>query len=106
MTCSVDLPAQAILSNMKHFNGAYACVFCAMKGVPRPNNARVQNWLRTRSAVLRTHKYVLDNCNKAVKNGVAVSTILKFNTQDMGASVMCLYKHFDLSKGFSVDALH
>ena len=23
-----------------------------------------------------------------------------------GASVMCLHKHFDLSKGFCVDALH
>ena len=39
LMCSVDLPARALVLNMKQFNGRYGCCYCEDKGVLRSTSA-------------------------------------------------------------------
>ena len=71
LLCCVDLAAQALLINMKQFNGAYACNYCEHKGVPRTNHLH-RNWPYERS-MIRTHHSMLQNARDALSTGEYVS---------------------------------
>ena len=44
LICSIDLPAQAKVLNMKQYNGKFACPMCEDEGVPRPRAPMIRNW--------------------------------------------------------------
>lgn len=72
MTCA-DLPAKAMLQNMKQYNGAYGCGVCEDAGVPRPGCPRVRQWPYS-TARLRTHKNTLQQAATAIRrNEVVIS---------------------------------
>ena len=39
LMCSVDLPARALVLNMKQYNGKFACAYCENEGTPRATSA-------------------------------------------------------------------
>ena len=75
LICSVDLPAQAKLLNMKQYNGKFAYPMCEDEGVPRPRAPMIRNWPFNPSSTLRTHNSVMSNAKKAIDEGCAVSIV-------------------------------
>lgn len=75
LLCSIDLPAQAKLLNMKFFNGKHACAHCEEEGVPRPSCARVRNWPYRGEPCLRTRSRILSHAQEAITQHTAVSEI-------------------------------
>ena len=76
LLCTIDLPAQGQLLNMKYFNGKHACAHCEEEGVPRPSCPRVRNWpyrgetaLRTRSSIISSH-YWWSTCELAIYTSI------------------------------------
>lgn len=65
LLCSVDLPAQAALMNMKQYNGAYGCPYCEQEGSPRPTNSLHRNWPK-KYEPLRSHQSMLDNAKETI----------------------------------------
>ena len=60
----VDLPAQALLLNMKQFNGAFACNVCEQEGEVRPTSHLHRNWPYQPHVALRTHESFLSAAKK------------------------------------------
>ncbi len=77
--CSVDLPAKAIVLNMKQFNGRYACIHCEDEGVPRPSSHLHRNWPYSSNSTPRTHASILANAQEALDKGEAVSQSTHYN---------------------------
>ena len=73
LLCSIDLPAQAKLLNMKFFNGKNACAHCEEEGVPRPSCARVRNWPYRGNPLLRTRSSIRSHAEDAITQHKAVS---------------------------------
>jgi len=59
----VDLPAQALMLNMKQFNGKWGCNYCEDEGVPRRSCHLHRNWPYEESVVLRTHQSMMQNAH-------------------------------------------
>lgn len=103
LLCSIDLPAQAIVSNMKQYNGAFGYAYCEEEGCPRPSSRMHRNWpKRTIDAPLRTHQSVLSNAQEATTTKSAVSygqvhTCLSLRT------FCCVYRHDLLPTCISVE---
>ena len=72
LMCSVDLPARALVLNMKQYNGKFACAYCENEGTPRATSALHRNWLYSSDYVLRTHDSVISNAEEATVEGDAV----------------------------------
>ena len=75
--CCVDLPAQALVLNMKSFNGKFACALCEDPGVPRASCHMHRNWPftsnntdRTSQSVRQCYQQLLDTGTEAVRNMV------------------------------------
>ena len=62
LLCTVNLPARALVLNMKHFNGICGCPYCEDTGQTGPPLHRF--WPFTGSMVLRTYHSVMDNVKK------------------------------------------
>ena len=124
MLCSVDLPARAIVINMKQFNGLYGCCYCESSGTTPPENPLLRFWLPGVHTA-RTHKSLLENAKKVyqstsdtvcITNKVLVVSIPPFphityitpqqEKGVKGACVLSLHPPFDLVKGAVIDALH
>ena len=71
--CSLDLPAQSIVLNMKQFNGRFACNCCEHEGVPRPSSHLHRNWPYQPDIAPRTHKSFIENAKKSVLSHSSVS---------------------------------
>lgn len=71
--CSVDLPAQAIITNMKQFNGAFGCGYCEQEGNARPECPGQRNWPMVSGAPRRTHESLLANASEATSTNSPVS---------------------------------
>lgn len=67
LVASVDLPARAILMNMKQFNGEYGCLYCENPGTTTPGKHLHRYWPRTASSI-RNHDSLLENAVDAVQN--------------------------------------
>ena len=49
INCSVDLPARAILTNMKQWNGKYGCLYCEEEGTTIGDDHLHRYWLYSES---------------------------------------------------------
>lgn len=72
---SMDLPARAIVTNTKQFNGEHGCLYCEHPGVPRPNNHRVRCWPHIECSA-RTHDGIMECAKDAVLSGNPVRLLL------------------------------
>lgn len=74
LLCSLDLPARALVSNMKAYNGEYSCCTCRDKGDNTVGaSAGVRYWPYHSSCILRTADDVKKSYEDAVKDQTAVS---------------------------------
>ena len=72
LACSVDLPARAMLVNMKQWNGLHGCLYCENEGVTLGTDHLHRYWIPKDSQV-RTHNYLLHHVEAATITGSAVS---------------------------------
>lgn len=71
----LDLPARAMVTNMKQFNGRYACVFCHDQG---ETNQKQIRYPFNEACEMRTHQSILDDAGKAMQNRKPVRTNIIF----------------------------
>lgn len=71
LTAAVDLPARALLMNMKLFNGKHACVYCEQEGVTEGSNHLHRFW-PYRMTTSRTHQSILRNAVEATTRNYPV----------------------------------
>lgn len=70
LLCSVDLPAQSKLLNMKQYNGKHGCHICEGEGVTRATSHLHRNWpYTTPGGPLRSYQSI---AIQAAQNGGAV----------------------------------
>lgn len=72
LNCSVDLPARAIVLNMKQWNGINGCLYCDHEGVTLSGDHLHRDWPLKPSRP-RTHASLLHNAEQAVITGKSVS---------------------------------
>lgn len=63
---SCDLPARAIVLNMKQFNGRHGCHLCEDPGENEAHLPMLRWWPYNSAATLRTKKSLLENSLQAV----------------------------------------
>ena len=61
LMCTLDLPAKAMLLNMKQFNGEYGCTYCKDKGEPRATTHLHRNWPYSTCSTPRSHTRTPEN---------------------------------------------
>ena len=81
LMCSVDLPARAMVLNMKQFNGKYSCCFCEDEGRPRPNLPQCRDWPFNTSSTTRTSISLRQNAQESIQKNDAVSVSIYFVVQ-------------------------
>ena len=74
LTCSVDLPARAMLTNMKQWNGAYGCLYCEEKGTTIGCDHLHRYW-PYKDATLRTQTSLFRNAEVAITTASTVSIV-------------------------------
>ena len=72
-TC--DLPARALLLNMRQFNGASSCHLCEDVGKTSPDNPLFRWWPYGTTSVLRSKQSLIDAAVKATGQNEAVSIL-------------------------------
>ena len=75
LTASVDLPARALVANMKQFNGKSACITCLDEGECPPGQSLARYYPFRENSVLRSHNSVLHDAREATRGTEAVSDI-------------------------------
>ena len=70
LICSVDLPARALVANMKQYNGHYSCIYCEDEGVSEDRTLR---WPFNHHPTLRSHRSVIKNIKECAKEQSVVS---------------------------------
>ena len=70
---SCDLPARAIVLNMRQFNGKQGCHLCEDEGTTDPNNHLVRWWPHNPGQVLRTKQSMIRDIATAVSENAIVS---------------------------------
>ena len=73
LLCSVDLPARAIVGNMKQFNGKCGCIYCEDTGRTRPGSYLARDWPYTEHPIERTSQSIRSNVKDNTIQGEAVS---------------------------------
>ena len=68
-----DLPAKAVNTCMKQFNGRYSCQLCLQEGDPLANAPMVRCWPPEPSVLLRTNEMIIGDAKEALKLGEDVS---------------------------------
>ncbi len=71
---AVDLPARAILLEMKQFNGKCACVYCEDEGEIEGSNHLHRFWPYREGSKRRTHSSLLQNATQATVDQSVVRT--------------------------------
>ena len=69
---SVDLPARAIVLNMKNFNGSHGCCYCLHSGETTPPAYLLRFW-PLREVPARTHSTMIEMARESHTTGLAVS---------------------------------
>ena len=74
VVCTADLPAHALLVNMKSFSGEYSCPTCTDRGQYKWENGNTLHCVRPidAPASLRTDESVRMNIRHTVRTGKAV----------------------------------
>lgn len=68
-----DLPARAIVMNMKHFNGKFACCRCEDEGETESGKPLHRWWPFQQNSIMRTHDSMMQNAIQATTSGDAAS---------------------------------
>ena len=68
-----DVPAKAVITCMKQFNGRYGCQLCLQEGDPLANAPMVRCWPPEPRVVLRTNEMIIADAKEALKLGEDVS---------------------------------
>ncbi len=108
LECSLDLPARAIVMNMKLFNAICGYCYCEDNGVTSPTNHLHCWWPFDSISVRRSHASLLQDAQQAADRGTT-KLMLTFVLQVKGVngpSLLCLHKPFNLVDGFVIDMLH
>lgn len=81
MLVSVDLPARALVLNMKQFNGKYGCSICLDEGESPAGQPMLRFYPYKDTSTPRTHQSMLTDARKVVMEGGTVSNCVakKFN---------------------------
>lgn len=73
LMCAVDLPARAIVLNMKQYNGMYGCSFCYDTGKTKIGSPLHRFWPpQSVTPALRTHQSVHENAIDATTTKLPV----------------------------------
>ena len=75
VTVSCDLPARAMVLNMKQFNGQHGCHLCEDEGNNLATNPMLRWWPPNTNQILRSRESFLKNCLEATSDN-AVSVFL------------------------------
>ena len=73
LICSVDLPAHALVTNMKQWNGANGCLYCEDEGTTIGADHLHRYWPYKQDCIPRTHVSLFENAKSAIRSGTAVS---------------------------------
>ena len=71
LACSVDLPARAMICNMKQWNGAHGCLYCEEAGTTIGADHLHRYW-PYKPTTPRSHASLLHNAECAIRNGTPV----------------------------------
>ena len=74
LNCSLDLPARAVVTNMKQYNGRYGCLYCEEEGTTIGGDHLHRYWPCQTATVPRTHASLLQNAHMATTTGTCVCT--------------------------------
>jgi hypothetical protein len=99
INCSVDLPARAILLNMKQWNGKYGCLYCESPGTTLNGDHLHRYWPYDEASACRSHASVMHNAELATRTCSCVCGI-------KGPTVLALHPRLDLVSGVVIDDLH
>lgn len=69
---SADLPAKALMTNMKQYNGEQGCSVCEDTGKTVGVGGLHRVWPYTTNMVLRTHRAVVESNRKVIQTGKPV----------------------------------
>ena len=72
LCCSVDLPARAMLMNMKQFNGTCGCLYYEDEGTTVGTDHLHRYWPKQNTSSPRTHSSILSNARDAITSGSVV----------------------------------
>ena len=93
---SCDLPARALVLNMRQFNGAQACHLCEDNGQTSATNHLLRWWPPNPSSVLRTKESLSADAIKATTEGAIVSehacSILRCVSSVCAVHVLCVWR--------------
>ena len=68
-----DLPARALVLNMKQYNGKFGCAHCEDEGQTRATSHLHRNWPFSAVSVPRTHDGIIKNAKDALESREPVS---------------------------------
>lgn len=69
---SLDLPARALVTNMKQYNGICGCIYCEQEGTTT-SGCSLHRWWPYRPSIERTHQTLMLNARQAYESRTAVS---------------------------------
>lgn len=75
LIASFDLPARALVMNMKQFNGKNACLYCEQEGTTEHGRS-LHRWWPYEAYQVRTHDSLMAAARQATLLKTAVSIIL------------------------------
>lgn len=78
LMASLDLPARAIVANMKQFNGKFGCSVCLDEGKSRPGQAMLRYFPFKELVQLRTHTSMVTDARKAALEGNEVEFLYHY----------------------------
>ena len=74
LNCSVDLPARAMITNMKQWNGENGCLYCEDTGTTIGSDHLHRYWPYKHATPARTKTSLLHNAQSALSTERVVST--------------------------------
>lgn len=75
LNCAVDLPARALVCNMKQWNGCNGCLYCEKEGTTLPGDHLHRYWPYRSVPVMRSHTSLLHNAQIATATQTCVKYI-------------------------------
>ena len=78
LLASVDLPARALLLNMKQYNGKFSCCYCEEEGVPRASSHLHRNWPYHQHVSVRTQSSMRQNARETIDRHMSVRNYSDF----------------------------
>ena len=73
LLCSFDLPARAIVLNMKQWNGKHDCLYCESPGTTLHGDHLHRYWPKDDNAIARSHTSLMCNADEATRTRTSVN---------------------------------